>query len=220
MKRLLHALAALWPKCKEVVSPSPPPASAGLRQHLAAVLRMERYLSESTDTCSHKRNAVTPDTRPARQEVERSGSTSHRTERSDGRRLSRKAGSEAVGINERNVVTPGTRPARREVKRTGSTANRPERSDVPTRATVGIDDSPNQQIVGSTTQPQSLPRIPQPMPLLTILMLVFFMCLMAAKQVSAQAEPAEAAKWDDVKWTPIGNKQISKPINEGLQVGD
>ncbi len=168
MKRFLHALAALWPKRKEVGNPPTPPTSNGLRQHLAAVLRIEGYLSECTDIHSRKRTTVTSDIHPARREVEWSGSPNPRTERSDAWHPSRKAGSQTVGITERNAVTS------RQVKRSGS---------------------PNQQLVESPNQPPSLPRIPQPMPLLTILMLVFFMCLMAAKQVSAQAEPAEAAKW-------------------------
>src|SRR5690606_7645372 len=98
--RFLHALAALWPNRKEVGNPPAPPTSTGLRQHMAAVLRIEGYLSECTDIHTRKRNAVTPGTRPARREVERSGSMYHRTECDHVGHPSSKTGSQTVGINE------------------------------------------------------------------------------------------------------------------------
>ena len=145
MKRFLHALAALWPKRKEVGNPPAPPTSTGLRQHLVAVLRMERALCGFADS-------------PIRGFAE-----------------------ETVGASALSTVRDQL-PESPDTRLVDSPDTR-------------LDDSPNQQFVDSPNQPHSLPRIPQPMPLLTILMLVFFMCLMAAKQVSAQAEPAEAAKW-------------------------
>src|SRR5690606_4931822 len=38
------------PQRKEVVSPPVPPMSTGIRQHLAAVIRMERHVSECADS--------------------------------------------------------------------------------------------------------------------------------------------------------------------------
>ena len=49
MKRCLHALAALWPERRGEGSPPLPDTRIGILQHGAAVLRMDKILSECVD---------------------------------------------------------------------------------------------------------------------------------------------------------------------------